>query len=130
MSPSGAPLSGITILLVEDSASASEALRLMAVRSGARLRRADSLASAARHLAIYRPSVVIVDLGLPDGDGMTLIQSISEKAVPCPALIATSGSAEADWADAAWAAGANALLPKPIEGINQFQEIVLRAMPG
>ena len=62
-------LFAVTILLVEDSRSASEAIRLYAAESGARVRRADSLHAASRHLAIYRPSVVMVDLGLPDGDG-------------------------------------------------------------
>ena len=61
-------LFAVTILLVEDSRSASEAIRLYAAESGARVRRADSLHAASRHLAIYRPNVVMVDLGLPDGE--------------------------------------------------------------
>jgi DNA-binding response OmpR family regulator len=55
-------LFAVTILLVEDSRSASEAIRLYAAESGARVRRADSLHAASRHLAIYRPNVVMVDL--------------------------------------------------------------------
>ena len=67
-------LFAVTILLVEDSRSASEAIRLFAAESGARVRRADSLHAASRHLAIYRPNVVMVDLGLPDGDGLATVR--------------------------------------------------------
>ena len=57
------PLRGITILAVEDSRFASEALRLMCNRLGARLRRAETLSAAHSHLRLYRPDLVIVDLG-------------------------------------------------------------------
>lgn len=49
------PLLGLTILLGEDSRFACEAMRIMALRSGARLRRADCMTSARRHMRLYRP---------------------------------------------------------------------------
>ena len=63
------PLLGLTVLVVEDSRFACEAMRLLCLRSGARIRRADNLHHAHQHLKVYRPSVVIVDLGLPDRGG-------------------------------------------------------------
>jgi len=50
------PLLGLTILVVEDSRFACDAMRLLCLRSGARIRRADCLRSARRHLQVYRPS--------------------------------------------------------------------------
>jgi CheY-like chemotaxis protein len=123
----GRPLTGLTVLVVEDSCFASEAVRLLCLKSGARIRRADCLRSAARHLAAYRPSVVIVDLGLPDGDGTTLIHDLHNAEGRVPVILAMSGNP--DLADKAIAAGANDFLPKPVESLAVFQQTILRAMP-
>lgn len=122
-------LFAVTILLVEDSRAASEAIRLMASESGARLRRADSLHAAARHLAIYRPQVTVVDLGLPDGDGLALIRQLAAATPAYRGVIAMSGHDRADWEAEALSAGAVACLPKPIASLAAFQDAILRALP-
>ena len=86
------PLLGLTILVVEDSRYACEAIRLMCLRSGARIRRADCLRSARRHLSVYRPSVVIVDLGLPDGSGLDLIAELASAIPRVTGLLGLSGN--------------------------------------
>ncbi len=121
------PLVGQTVLVVEDSRFASEALRLLCLRSGARIRRADSIRAARRHLRVYRPSTIIVDLGLPDGNGLDLIEDLSHANPRICAILATSGE---DWAaDAAIAAGADGFLAKPITSLAVFQAKVLEHMP-
>ena len=121
------PLLGLTLLLVEDSRFASEAIRLMCLRSGARFRRADCLSSAARHLQTYRPAVVIADLGLPDGSGLDLIRQLALVTPRIPAIIATSG--DPSLAEAALAVGADAFLAKPLESLPAFQRTILGALP-
>ncbi|WEF26002.1 response regulator [Paracoccus sp. S3-43] len=121
------PLTGLTVLVVEDSRFASEAVRLLCLRSGARIRRADCLRSAARHLQTYRPAVVIVDLGLPDGNGADLIRQIAATEPRVPVLLGISG--DPDLADAALMAGADGFLAKPIESLAVFQQTILSALP-
>lgn len=124
------PLAGMTILVVEDSRFASEALRLMCLRSGARIRRADCLASAHRHLNTYRPTVAVVDLGLPDGSGLTLIAEMHRDSTRVPVLLATSGADRAEAERAALQAGADGFLPKPVESLGAFQSEILRHLPA
>lgn len=122
------PLLGLTVLVVEDSRFASEAMRLLCLRSGARIRRADCLRSAHRHLQTYRPSVVIVDLGLPDGSGADLIREIKAMAAPAPAVIGLSGDPDSE--ALALQAGADAFLAKPLESLACFQQAVLSVLPA
>lgn len=122
------PLQGLTLLAVEDSRFASEALRLMAQRSGARLRRVETLQDARRHLAIYRPDVVLVDLGLPDGSGTALIRDLALAPPGGPVVLGLSG--DPDGRGPALAAGAMGFLEKPIASLAAFQAMVLRHLPG
>jgi len=121
------PLLGLTVLAVEDSRFASEALRLMCLRSGARIRRADSLRAAARHLQVYRPSVVIVDAGLPDGSGLGLIADLAAARPRIGVVLGMSGDPGLE--GAARAAGADGLLAKPMVELGRFQQEVLRHRP-
>ncbi|WP_435257969.1 response regulator [Thioclava sp. FR2] len=119
------PLSGVTILLVEDSRFTSDALRLMCQRSGARMRRAETIAAARAHLKTYRPDVVIVDLGLPDGKGEDLIAEFAGQGM---VVIATSGDPAG--ALSSRRAGACRFWAKPLPGLAVFQGDVLSHLPS
>ncbi|MDO5621811.1 MAG: response regulator [Paracoccus sp. (in: a-proteobacteria)] len=125
--PATRPLTGLTVLMVEDSRYASEAVRLLCLRSGARIRRADSLRTAARHLQTYRPAVMIVDMGLPDGDGAELIRQVAQAAPRVPVILGISGDPMRE--DEAIAAGADGFLTKPLESLAAFQQAILAALP-
>ncbi|MCP3969961.1 MAG: response regulator [Rhodobacteraceae bacterium] len=121
------PLAGMTVLVVEDSRLASEAVRLLCLKSGARIRRADSLRAARRHLKVYLPTAVIVDLGLPDGSGIDLIADLTAASPRISVILATSGD-EGLFVPAV-AAGADGVLAKPIESLAVFQTVVLDNLP-
>jgi DNA-binding response OmpR family regulator len=121
------PLQGLTLLVVEDSRFACEALRLLSQRSGARLRRADSLRGAEVHLSLYQPDVVLVDLGLPDGRGDALIRDLASRRPRAGAILGTSGDAEGR--AVAMAAGADGYLDKPIASLAAFQAAILGHLP-
>lgn len=121
------PLLGLTILVIEDSRFACEALRLLCLRSGARIRRADSLKSARRHLQVYRPSVVIADVGLPDGSGLDLIKEMNAARPRVRIILAISGDENVQ--EETLAAGADGFLAKPITSLAAFQNAILSRLP-
>ena len=121
------PLLGQTILVVEDSRFACDAIRLMCLHSGARIRRADCLKSARRHLQIYRPSVIIVDMGLPDGSGADLIAELTQEVLRIDVILGLSGDDGAE--AAALNAGADGFLAKPLASLALFQTEILRHLP-
>ncbi|MGJ8623202.1 MAG: response regulator [Yoonia sp.] len=121
------PLLGQTMLVVEDSRFACEAVRMMCLRSGARMRRADSLQTAQRHLAVYHPTVLLVDVGLPDGSGLDLIGAMAQAQPRIDVIIGTSG--DSAMRDAVLEAGANAFLEKPVDSLLAFQSLILAHTP-
>ena len=121
------PMLGLTVLVIEDSRFACEAMRLLCLRSGARIRRADCMRSARRHLRVYRPSVVIVDLGLPDGNGAELISELAGASPRPDVILGLSG--DPDGQAIAMNAGANGFLAKPVSSLAVFQQAVLSHLP-
>jgi DNA-binding response OmpR family regulator len=120
-------LQGVTILLVEDSRFASDALRLFCQRLGARFRRADCVAAAHRHLQRYDPNVIIIDLGLPDGPGEELIADLARAPfTTCPVILGTSGSV--DGRERAMKAGAMGYLEKPLPSLVVFAASIRSAL--
>lgn len=121
------PLQGLTILAVEDSRFACEALRLMCQRAGARLRRAETLEAARAHLRCYRPDVAIIDLGLPDGRGEGLIRDLVLCARRPAVILGTSGNSESG--ASALAAGADGFLEKPLAGLASLIATLRKQLP-
>jgi len=78
-------LSNSCILLIESASSIRAALRNALVSAGALVLEVDTLEAARDHLSMVRPTSVLLDLGLPDGDGLELMDLIGAD-VPVAAL--------------------------------------------
>ena len=78
-----------TVLIVEDDVAIAKMLSLSLEQEGYRTLSAPDIRSALRELQTQSPDVILLDLGLPDGDGKTLIKTIrSQLAKPIIVLSA------------------------------------------
>jgi two-component system, OmpR family, KDP operon response regulator KdpE len=70
--------SGPRILLVEDEAQMRRFLRASLTAHGYRLVDAGTAQDGLRHAAAYNPEIVLLDLGLPDLDGVAVLRQLRE----------------------------------------------------
>jgi two-component system KDP operon response regulator KdpE len=83
-----------TILVVEDDPSLRTALVATLKAAGLRPVPAVNAAEAARWFRHYRPDVILLDLGLPDGDGLDVITDVrNQGTTPIVVLSARDGEA-------------------------------------
>lgn len=89
VAPSNDPL--IRVLLVEDEEADHHRLARALEKSSHQfdVERVASLADATRRLAVKAPDVVVLDLGLPDGDGLENLDAIQAIAPETPVVILT-----------------------------------------
>jgi two-component system phosphate regulon response regulator PhoB len=83
------------ILLVEDETGIANLLRLALVGSGHALVHATTLAEARSALSSTEPDAIVLDLSLPDGDGIDLCRDLRTGST-VPILILTARRGEAD----------------------------------
>jgi len=114
------------VLVVDDEADLRELLELTLVGMGLDVDCAGSLAEAQAALARHAYALCLTDMRLPDGDGLTLVSSISGRSPQTPiAVITAYGSAEN--AVAALKAGAFDYLAKPV-ALDALRSLVRSAL--
>jgi two-component system, OmpR family, KDP operon response regulator KdpE len=113
-------LADARILLVEDDDLNQKLVRRVLARSGdpvlrgACLVQAGSLAEARAALASGAVDVVLLDMNLPDGNGLSLAAEVQRTGSGGPALVALTGAGP-EQGNAALAAGCTAVLGKPYQ---------------
>jgi len=102
------------LLLVEDERLLRWALRTRLVNAGHVVDEAATLGEAAEHLRNRRPEVVLLDINLPDGNGLNFLADQSEKLSESSVLVMT-GDGRVEDAVRAMKLGAWDFLPKPVD---------------
>jgi DNA-binding NtrC family response regulator len=100
------------VLIVDDDANTREALAALAAQEGFTTALAGSLAEARIQLVRQRPDVVLMDLRLPDGSGIDLLEDLDDRSSIETILI--TGHASVESAVEALRLGASDYLTKPV----------------
>jgi two-component system, OmpR family, KDP operon response regulator KdpE len=100
-----------TVLVVEDEAPLRKFLRAALQTAGFRVLEAATLAEAQQLATEHVPSAILLDLGLPDGDGLTLVKSLRTWSA-APVIVLSARDRENDKV-IALDAGADDYLTKP-----------------
>jgi two-component system, OmpR family, KDP operon response regulator KdpE len=99
------------VLIVEDDQAIHDILRMLFEGSGFRVVIAETAGRGQQAARVHRPDVVIVDLALPDGDGINVIRDIRTWS-PVPIVVLSARTAEAQRL-AAFEMGADDYVMKP-----------------
>ena len=108
---------GPLVLVVEDELPVRRFLRAALAGHGYRVVEAGTVADAEQLAPSHNPDVFLLDLGLPDGDGIALTRRLREWS-PAPIIVLSARGREEDKVNAL-DAGADDYLTKPF-GVNEL----------
>jgi DNA-binding response OmpR family regulator len=102
------------VLIVDDSAAVTGALRVLFEETGHDVSVAASVREAVDLAAARQVDVMLLDLTLPDGDGLSALSAMRDQRVEPRVTAALTGRAEPEIAARCTAAGCRAVLVKPV----------------
>lgn len=103
------------VLIVEDSPSLALGYAAQLEEAGHEVTLSEDLAEARKALAAQEFDTVLLDLQLPDGDGLTIFDSLKD-AVGFPSIVVVTADGSLSRAIAAMRLGAYDFLVKPVSG--------------
>ncbi len=116
-----------SVLLVEDSPLISGALKVLLESGGFDVTVAGTAAEAAAWAGPERADVMLLDLGLPDADGLSVIESLSDRGMKPATTFAMTGRNDEETIARCLAAGCDDVLLKPVP-VQQLLRIVTQAV--
>ncbi len=120
------------ILVVEDSLDIAEGLQRSLEYDGYQVSLATKAAHALAVATSDKPELIVLDLGLPDKDGYTVLQELRERGVQTPVLILSARREEADKLQG-FRLGADDYVTKPfsiLELMARISALLRRAQPA
>ncbi len=108
------------ILIVEDEKNITQLITTLLETNGYKVVSAENCTNGNMLFSSHNPDLVILDLGLPDADGMSFLKEIRKKSAT-PVIVVSARSDERDKVDAL-DLGANDYVTKPFG----FEELVAR----
>lgn len=103
------------VLIVEDSEAVADAFRVLFEHAGRRVSVAPTVAAALRAIVDDPPQVVLLDLTLPDGDGLTVAQAVRDRDEPDrPIVVALTGHDDPELRERCLERGCVDVLLKPV----------------
>ncbi|MCB1056594.1 MAG: sigma-54-dependent Fis family transcriptional regulator, partial [Acidobacteria bacterium] len=103
-----------TVLVVDDEASIRESLRMILEYEGYRVEEASGGSSALARVAAGAPDAVLLDIKMPEMDGLAALRAFRERGYDMPVLMIT-GHGDVGTAVEATRAGAYDFFEKPLQ---------------
>ncbi len=107
------------VVLIEDSEPIRQMIAVYLTNNGMKVFEADTVSAGRRAVNLLKPQIVLLDLGLEDGDGIDLLPEIVNQKIPCMVISARSQALDRV---ISLEKGAHDYMTKPIE----LRELLLR----
>jgi two-component system OmpR family response regulator len=104
----------IRVLVVEDSVLISSALRILLESNGYAVTIAGTVAEALEAGTLSPPDVLLLDLTLPDADGLAVLRELNSREIRPAVKLAMTGYDDAGTRQRCLAAGCDDVLIKPV----------------
>ena len=115
------------VLLVEDSPMINGALKVLLEAGGFDVTLATTAAEAIAWSAPEPPDVMLLDIGLPDADGLSVIDALAARGLRPGITYAMTGHGDAETRERCAVAGCDGVLLKPVP-VQQLLRIVSEAV--
>ena len=102
------------VLVAEDNALVADAMRLLFEETGHRVTTTGSIADTVAAAADDQVDLLLLDLGLSDGDGLAVLSELASRDALPRVTVALTGRDEEEVSNRCLAAGCRAVMLKPV----------------